>query len=183
MTDHVKDASEYSEQVLSGKIPACEWVKKACQRQIDDLVQEGFQFEFDPDKANRVCKFIELLPHVKGIWAGQPAKLEPWQKFILTTVFGWIDRETQLRRFRTVYIEVPRKNGKSFLTSAVALYMLVADGEAGAEVYSAATTREQARIVFQAAQQMVRKSPALKKRFRIEVYQNKCVNGIFEKLK
>jgi len=169
MKDHVKDANKYIEQVLSGAVPACEWVKKACQRQVDDLAQDDFQFEFSQDKANRVCNFVELLPHVKGIWAGQLARLEPWQKFILATVFGWVDKSTGLRRFRTVYIEVPRKNGKSFLTSAVALYMLVADGEAGAEIYSAATTREQAKIVFQSAQQMVRKSPALKAKFGIGV--------------
>lgn len=167
--DHVKDVNKYIQNVLSGKVPACEWVKKACQRQIDDLEKSDFQFEFKTEKANRVCAFVELLPHVKGIWAGQLVKLEPWQKFILTTVFGWVDRSTGLRRFRTVYIEVPRKNGKSLLTSAVGLYMLVADDEAGAEVYSAATTREQAKIVFQVAQEMVRRSPALKAKFGIGV--------------
>lgn len=170
MTDHVADANQYIEQVLSGEIPACEWVMKACQRQVDDLARgDDFQFRFDLVKANRVCSFVELLPHVKGIWAGQTVTLSPWQKFILTTIFGWVDRESGLRRFKAVYIEVPRKNGKSFLTSAVALYMLVADGEAGAEVYSLATTREQARIVFQVAQQMVRKSPKLKAKFGIGV--------------
>ena len=169
MSDHVANANEYIQKVLSGEIPACDWVKKACQRQIDDLTKDNFQFEFSAEKANRVCNFIELLPHVKGIWAGQLARLELWQKFILTTIFGWVDKSTGLRRFRTVYIEVPRKNGKSFLTSGVALYMLVADGEAGAEIYSAATTREQAKIVFQSAQQMVRKSPAMKEKFGLGV--------------
>lgn len=169
MTDHIKDVNEYIDRVVTGDIPACEWVVKACQRHLDDQANPDFKFEFDPEKAKKVCKFIELLPHVKGKWAGQRAKLEMWQKFIIAMVFGWIHKETGFRRFRTVHIEVPRKNGKSFLTSAVALYMLVADGEAGAEVYSAATTRDQARIVFQSAQQMVRKSPHLRAKYGIKV--------------
>lgn len=169
MTDHIKDVNEYIDHVVTGKISACDWVIKACQRHLDDLANADFQFEFDPVKAKKVCNFIELLPHVKGKWAGQRAKLEPWQKFIVAMVFGWVDKETGFRRFRTVQIEVPRKNGKSFITSAIAIYMLVADGEAGAEVYSAATTREQARIVFQSAQQMVRKSPQLRAKYGIQV--------------
>ena len=166
---HVKDANAYIADVLSDKIDACEWVKKACQRQAHDLEKKDFQFKFNKSKANRVCNFVELLPHVKGIWAGKRVALEPWQKFILTTIFGWVDKKTGYRRYRTVYIEVPRKNGKSFLTSAVAVYMLVADKEIGAEIYSVASTKEQAMIVFRTAQQMVRKSKALREKFGIEI--------------
>jgi phage terminase large subunit-like protein len=165
-------ALRYAHQVVGGEIPSCKWVKAACQRQLDDLARAEsdphFPFEWRPDKAEHVCRFIELLPHVKAEWAGRRLMLEPWQIFILTTVFGWY-RKTGYRRFRTVYIEVPRKNAKSTLSSGVALYMLTADGEQGAEAYSAATTREQARIVFNDAQAMATREPEFRRRFGVRV--------------
>ncbi|ANY62223.1 hypothetical protein MA05_09145 [Comamonas aquatica] len=82
-----------------------------------------------------------MLPHIKGQLAGMPIVLEPWQVFVLTTAFGWVKKDGK-RRFRRVYIEVPRGNAKSTLSSAVGLYMLTADGEGGAECYSLATTRD-----------------------------------------
>lgn len=152
-------ANGYVEDVLAGKIPTCKWVKAACQRQKNDLSRwkgKNAQYRFDVEKASRVCEFIELLPHIKGPLAGQCIKLEPWQVFILTTVFGWVKPDGK-RRFRRGYTEVPRGNAKSTLSSGIGLYMLVADGEGGAEVYSLATTRDQARIVFGDAQNMARK--------------------------
>jgi phage terminase large subunit-like protein len=118
--------------------------------------------------ADNLCAFIERLPHVKGPLAGEPITLEPWQVFILTTVFGWVKADGT-RRFRRSYIEVPRGNAKSTLSSAVGLYMLAADGEGGAEVYSLATTRDQARIVFGDAQTMARRSPGFRNRFSVNV--------------
>jgi phage terminase large subunit-like protein len=118
--------------------------------------------------ADNLCAFVERLPHVKGPLAGQPILLEPWQVFILTTVFGWVKPDGK-RRFRRAYIEVPRGSGKSALSSAVALYMLAADGEGGAEVYSLATTRDQARIVFGDAQAMARRSAGFRTRFGVGV--------------
>ena len=117
-----------------------------------------------------MCQFIELLQHVKGEQAsrGELIRLEDWQCFVLTTVFGWLD-SAGYRRFKTVYTEVPRKNAKSTLSSGVALYMLTADGEAGAEVYSAATSRDQARIVFGDARQMVQKSKDLREALGVKV--------------
>jgi phage terminase large subunit-like protein len=94
--------------------------------------------------------------------------LEPWQVFILSTVFGWVKSDGK-RRFRRSYIEVPRGNAKSTLSSAVGLYMLAADREGGAEVYSLATTRDQARIVFGDAQTMARLSPGFRNRFAVNV--------------
>lgn len=182
-------AVTYARQVLAGEIPACKWTRAACRRQLDDL-QRGetdphFPYEWRPDKAEHVCRFIELLPHVKGEWAGQPVVLEGWQIFILVTVFGWYRRDGR-RRFRTVYIEVPRKNAKSTLSSGVALYMLTADNEGGAEVYSAATTREQARIVFDDARRMAELTPGFRKRFGIKVFAHslvaQAISGIFKPL-
>lgn len=165
---HTDAAFQYARDVVAGEISACKWVRLACERQLNDLEREGFPYVFDAERADRVCRFIEKLPHIKGKWAGGKLTLEPWQAFILTTVFGWVDEDGN-RRFRTAYTEVPRKNAKSTLTSGVALYMLAADGEPGAEVYSAATTRDQAKIVFADAQQMARKSPGLREALGVTV--------------
>ncbi|MEC9083759.1 MAG: terminase large subunit, partial [Pseudomonadota bacterium] len=169
--DYVAIAMEYIRQVLDGEIPACKWVRLACQRQLNDLKREGtaeFPYWFEPALANRVCQFIELLPHVKGEWARERKRLtlEPWQIFRLTTVFGWINQEGY-RRFKTGYNEMPRKQGKSSETSGVGLYLLTADGEPGAEVYSAATTRDQAQITWKDAKQMVDRTPGLQARFGV----------------
>lgn len=160
MRDYVSIANQYIDDVLTGKIPACEWVIKACQRQKRDL--KGLQgYVFNPKKAAKVCYFVEYLRHTKGPLARQRIRLEPWQIFILTTVFGWVAPDGA-RRFKDVYIEVPRGNGKSALSSAVGLYMMAADGEYGAECYSFATTGDQARIVFDVARQMAMMSPDVK---------------------
>jgi phage terminase large subunit-like protein len=166
---YVRKANEYIAGVLSGAIPACEYVKQACQRQVDDLAREDFAYRFDVKKAEDKCFLIELLPHIEGPKAGQLLKLEPWQCFILTTVFGWVHKETGLRRFRRVYIEVPKGNGKSALSSGVMAGMLLADGEGGAQVYSAAPTRDQAKIVFGIAQKMLRRVPKLLAKFGAKI--------------
>lgn len=163
LTDYVKVAQKYADDVLAGKIPACKWVKAACQRQKDDLARwkkKGSPYVFDKAKAEKVCRFIENLTHIKGPLAGTKIKLGAWQVFILTTAFGWVTT-AGTRRFRRVYIEVPRGNGKSAISSGVGLYMLLADGEGGAECYSLATTRQQARIVFGDAQSMARANKGL----------------------
>jgi phage terminase large subunit-like protein len=164
-------AQRYAKDVVAGKIPAGRFVKAACKRQIEDLKRwkaKGSAYRFDTARANKVCRFIELLPHIKGPKAGEPIILEPWQVFILTTVFGWVKADGT-RRFRRVYIEVPRGNGKSALSSGVGLYMLCADNEGGAEVYSFATTRDQAKIVFGDAQNMARRTAGLRSHFGVEV--------------
>lgn len=122
-------------------------------------------YYFDAAAGAHVCQFIELLPHVKGEWArptwvnGLPRfptiVLEDWQVFFLVVLFGWKRSASGLRRFVRAYLEVARKNAKSTLAAGVALYMLAADGEPGAEVYSAATKKDQARIVWDVARQMV----------------------------
>jgi len=174
-------ARRYAEAVVAGELTACRWVQLACRRQLDDLARfkgKASPYRFNPKLTDRsgkafapadnLCAFIERLPHVKGPLAGEPIKLEPWQVFILTTVFGWVQADGR-RRFRRSYIEVPRGNAKSTLSSAVGLYMLAADGEGGAEVYSLATTRDQARIVFGDAQMMARRSAGFRSRFGVAV--------------
>ncbi len=180
-TQYTTVAGRYAEAVVAGEIPSCRWVRFACQRQLSNLARfkgKASPYRFNPKlrdregrafhPADNLCAFIERLPHVKGPLAGEPIKLEPWQVFILTTVFGWVKPDGK-RRFRRSYIEVPRGNAKSTLSSAVALYMLAADGEGGAEVYSLATTRDQARIVFGDAQTMARRSKGFRSRFGVAV--------------
>ncbi len=169
---HVERAHQYALDVVAGRVPACKWVKAACQRQLDDLEREAndlaWSFYFDADAAERACRFISLLRHVKGKWAGSRISLEPFQEFSLSCVFGWKRKEDNLRRFRTVYEELPRKNAKSTKLAGIGLYMLSADEEWGAEVYSAATTRDQARILFEIAQQMARIDGEFRARFQVE---------------
>ncbi|HWX48137.1 MAG TPA: terminase TerL endonuclease subunit [Roseomonas sp.] len=170
---YVARANAYARSVVSGRTPACRWVVAACQRQIADL-QRGkdkrWPYVFDKERAERICRFIELLPHIKGPKArrSELIRLEAWQCFILTTVFGWVHRETGLRRFKRVHIEVPRGNAKSTLSSGVALFMLAADGESGAEVYSAATHRDQAKIVWGDAHAMAQRAAGLRRSLGVE---------------
>jgi len=117
---------------------------------------------YDAEAAERAVGFFrDCLTHVKGELAGKPFELDTWQENIVATLFGW-KLDNGYRRFRTSYIEIPRKNGKSTLCAGLALYMLISDGEAGAEVYSAAAEREQASIVFDIAAQMVQAEPILR---------------------
>lgn len=177
MNEYIERAQQYMRDVLDGTIPTCKWTKLAVQRQADDLQREQsdeWPWVFDTDAASRPCAFAELLPHIKGKWAreGKLLELEPWQCFILTTVFGWLHHETRLRRFLEAYEEEARKNGKSAKGSALLLYMLSADGEHGAECYTAATTRDQARIVFDDAKAMAERSPGLRTHLGVAIMQH-----------
>ncbi|WP_395706995.1 terminase large subunit [Casimicrobium huifangae] len=125
------------------------------------------EFTFDERAAETAVRFFErLLIQSKGEWAGEPFALLDWERHVLREVFGW-KRADGTRRYRIAYIEVPRKNGKSTFCAGVALYLLEADGEPGAEVYSAAADREQAAIVFDEAKSMVSASPILSKRSQV----------------
>jgi len=167
-------AVQYAEGVRDGTIPACRWIRLACQRFLDDLSwqdDDTFDFIYDAEAAERACGFMEKMPHIKGRWAakGLRLKLEQWQAFLWCNAFGWKRKADGLRRFRRVLLIVPRKNAKSTMASAAGIYMFCADGEHGAEVYSGATTEKQAWEVFGPARLMCRKSPALCDRFGIEV--------------
>jgi phage terminase large subunit-like protein len=121
---------------------------------------------FDQDAADRAVKFINRLQHTKGRWAGVPFKLRPWQERIIRDVFGWKNADGT-RQYRYLYIEIPRGNGKSELCAAIALLLLFADLEPGAEIYGAACDRDQASIVFNVAAAMVRQHPKLRRRCKI----------------
>lgn len=121
---------------------------------------------YDEKKAERAVRFVKLLRHTKGKWAGQRFNLLEWQEDLLRKLFGTVD-ENGYRVYRKCYVEIPKKNGKTELGAAIALYLLVADGEYGAEVYSAACDRDQASIVYNVAATMVDMEPELKKRLRV----------------
>ncbi len=168
---HTDKALRYIADVMSGKQPACKWVKLACQRQLDDLGRQNtpeFPFVFNEKAANRVCKFIEQMPHIRGFHG--KLKLEDWQAFIYTTVFGWLHADSDhLRRFRRVITIVPRGNGKSAMTAPLGLYMTAMDNEPGAECYVAATSLDQTRHVYTTAQHMARRTPEFTSRYGVEV--------------
>ncbi|EKR5135227.1 HK97 family phage prohead protease [Escherichia coli] len=171
---NVNAANQYARDVVRGKIVACQFVIQACQRHLDDLMAEkskSFRYRFDKDLAERAAKFIQLLPHTKGEWAFKrmPITLEPWQLFVICCAFGWVNKGSRLRRFKEVYTEIPRKNGKSAISAGVALYCFACDNEFGAEVYSGATTEKQAWEVFRPARLMCKRTPMLTEAFGIEV--------------
>jgi len=163
-------AEQYVDDVLGGQVKACQWVRLACERHRKDLDtgQERGLF-FDETAAKLAVVFFGILRHWKGEWAGKPVTLEPWQQFATWSAFGW-KRTDGLRRFRTVYLEVARKNGKTTWAGGTGLFLMEADGEPGAEIYSAATKREQARISHRDATEMVRQSKPLQK--TIQIYKD-----------
>jgi len=171
--DFAARATQYAHDVVEGRQIACKWVRLACQRHLNDLAhaEAGWIYEFNPElidikgkayrPANRICLFAEKLPHIKGDWAarGELIKLEDWEVFILASAFGWINKITGKRRFRQLDIFIPRKNAKSTLAAVIGLFMLSADGEFGAEVYSGATSKDQAFEVFRPARLMAVATP------------------------
>jgi len=163
---NVNAANKYARDIVAGKIPACKEVIQACDRHLNDLAKEkskDYPYQFDKDLAEKVCNFIQLLPHTKGKWAREREliTLQPWQKFIFCCIFGWVKKSNGMRRFTEAYCEIPRKNGKSIIAAGVGNYMLCADGEYGAEVYCGASTEKQAWEVFRPAKLMLEKTPAL----------------------
>ena len=175
-------ATRYAQAVVAGDVIACKWHRLACQRHLDDLAraESGWRYVWNPElidaagkayrPAERICRFAELMPHIKGDWAarGQTITLEDWQVFCLASIFGWIDAATGKRRFRVADLFVPRKNAKSTIASVIGLYMLGPDGEFGAEVYSGATSQDQALEVFRPAQLMARATPGYRSAYGVQ---------------
>jgi phage terminase large subunit-like protein len=148
----------YALNVTGGVIPAGKYHRLACARHLRDVARVDWPYRLDLDKVARLLVFVKELKHYKGQWAGQTIKLEPYQVFRLGSMVGWVHRQTGLRRFRRAYHEIPRKNGKSLEAAIVALYITFFDGEGGADGYCAATKKDQARIVWGDAAQLVKSS-------------------------
>ncbi|WP_127059117.1 terminase large subunit [Veillonella ratti] len=175
----------YHQAIEKGKVVTSQKVKRLYDHLIQNMADKNNPYRFDEGKAQYVIDFIErFCKHSKGKWAGKPVILELWQKALLSALFGFVDKKTGLRQYRELILIVARKNGKSTLSSGIGDYLLIADGEAGPEIYSAATKRDQAKIIWNEAVKMVKKSPALNKRCQCLVSKIKCkVNdGVFEPL-
>lgn len=155
---------EYYRKIKTGEILVSKRVEKIYDKLINDMKDKSGQYKFDEKKALRPIEFIEkFCKHSKGEWAGSPLKLDLFQKAFISALFGFVDKKTGLRKYKEAFFMVARKNGKSSLLAGLSLYMLIADGEAGAEVYSVATKKEQAKIVFDETLNMVKQSPQLSK--------------------
>ncbi len=172
--DYAAIARQYARDVVSGKQPACKWIRLQCERFLEELKEQRrkeFPFRFEPRKAARFCAFIECLPHIKGpnARAKEDIVLEPWQIWIFANAFGWLRKANGLRRYRRLFLVVPRKNGKSIIASGAGLYMFCMDGEPGAEVYAGCTNEWKAKLAFEPAQKMVQRLSSLRSALGIEV--------------
>lgn len=177
---------KYYNQIESGKAVVSEKVRRTYKHLMDKLVRDGDSaYVYDDRKAQYVIDFIQTFcKHSKGKWGGKPVVLELWQKALISALFGFVDKYTGLREYRQLILIIGRKNGKSTLASCIGLYLLVADGEAGPEIYSAATKKDQAKIIWKEARSMIKKSPALAKRLALRVAEIRCGfnEGTFEPL-
>ena len=154
-------AQGYINEVLAGTVKVGRLERLAVERFVFDL--EDGAVQLDREAADRVFRFFSVLRHTKTRqWAGRQFLLTGWQAFVLLNLFGLIGAATGLRVYRIAYIQIARKNGKSTFAAGIALYLLTYDGEIGAEVYSAATKKDQAKIVWKDAREMVRQSPGLR---------------------
>jgi phage terminase large subunit-like protein len=161
---------DYSHDVISGEVIACQKHKWACMRFLRDIEREGteeFPFIFDEDKAIRFFKWMNLFRHTKGVLRGKRIEPHEIQYFVFGNIYGWVHRETGYRRFRKAYWQVGRKNAKSQSLAAVATYEAMAFGEGMSEVYIGATKTEQAQIVWKEAKAMLNGCDELKGKYRV----------------
>ena len=179
---------EYYQWILKNPNKVCYKIKTVYKKLVQDIYNpkqvsffnelteenETHTYVFNEKKGNKPIEFIEkFCKHSKGKWAGQPVVLELFQKAFIQALFGFVDKDTGLRKYKKGALFIGRKNGKSTMDSGLANFMLTKDGEGGAEVYSVATKKDQAKVVWDEAKRMIKKSPALNKRIRC------LVGGIF----
>jgi phage terminase large subunit-like protein len=159
---------KYAKDILSGKIDVCDYARLSVQRHYDDL-KKDWDYYFDHQAGLYPIKFFGLLMHFKGEWAGSNFEPSPWQAWVLYVFFGW-KRKDGTRRFRYMYIEVPRKNGKTTFVAAMSLFHLLMDGENAPEIYTAATTRDQAAICLDTARGIANCTSHLNKYLTVRQY-------------
>lgn len=176
---------EYWEQIENGEVVVGEKIRETYRKLIKDMETKVSVYYYSHSRANHVIEFIEnFCKHSKGKVAGKPVILELWEKAMLAAVFGFIDIEG-CRKYREAILIVAKKNGKSLISSCVGLYMQVADGEGGPEIYSVATKKDQAKIIWNESKRMVKKSPALSRRIKALVAELSSENfndGTFKPL-
>jgi phage terminase large subunit-like protein len=171
----VRDAIDYAEALAAGRQRASIHARLAAERFLGDLADAahpGSQWEFDDERAWRAMLFTEEMPNIKGPVAGKPIALMDWQKFAYANIFGWLERGTATRRFRQGVVYVPKGNGKTTVSAPLAMYLTFGEGEGGAEGYAAAVTRDQARILFETAQNMVRRSAKMRREWGVDALTN-----------
>lgn len=160
---------EYWREIESGRVLVSQKVKKVYSKLVQEIESPDpkSKYIFDVKKATKPIRFIEkYCKHSKGEWSGRPVRLELFQKAYISALFGFVDRKTGLRRFTESFFMVARKNGKSTMLAGIALYLLVADQEPGAELYTVATKKDQAKLIFDEVQNMIKQSPELRKILR-----------------
>lgn len=166
---NIGETHQYPQDVVDGKIVVCRYIRLACERHFRDLKSgKDRGLTFDENSAQVAIDFFRLLKFSKGRWAGKPFDPTPWQRFMIGSIYGW-KRADGSRRFRTLHLEVARKNGKTETAAGFGLLGLVADGEEGAEIYCVATKRDQAKLTFDIAKKMVSKS-VLRNHLRPKVF-------------
>lgn len=175
---------QYNNAIQNREIVVCEKVRKIYDNLARNVLAENSEYFYSHNRAIHIINFFErYLRHSKGKWGGQKIRLELWQKAMLSALFGFVDIGGK-RQYNRCILIVGKKNGKSFLSSGVGLYGLTSDNEAGPEIYSVATTREQAKIIWDEARRMRNKAPALNKRIRstISGLYNDANDGVFKPL-
>jgi phage terminase large subunit-like protein len=174
--DHAKIAERFAASVLDGSFPAGEKLIAAVKRQAADLKRQGpkFPYVFDVAVGAKVCRFLELLPHVEGPKTREACVLEPWQVWTVVTSYSWVSKVTRYPRFRRITLFLGKGQGKTFLAAGLALETL-ATGTLGEKVYSAATTRDQAGLSFQTARMMLNLKPEVRDHFGLVVEQHQIV--------
>lgn len=164
--DDYNPIGEYWEQMQQGIVTVPQTIYRTYKKLNSDLTAKDSEFFYSHKRANHILEFAEnYCRHSKGKMGGKPVELELWEKAFLAAAFGFIDIEGN-RKYREVVLIVAKKNGKSLLASIVGLYLQTADGEPGPEIYAVASKKDQAKIIWQEARRMVKKSPALKKRLK-----------------
>lgn len=174
---------EYWNHIESKEVIVCDKLYRTYKKVVNDLNNPG-EFFYSPKRANHIIEFIEnYCRHSKGKMGGKPVILELWEKAMLATIFGFINIEG-IRKYQFAELIIAKKNGKSLLSSCVGLYLQVADGEPGPEVYSVATKKDQAKIIWQESKRMVKKSPTLRKRIKTLVAEmdSDFNDGVFKPL-
>lgn len=181
--DNYNPILEYWNQIENKEIVVCDKLYRTYRKVINDLNNPG-EFFYSCKRGNHIIEFIEnYCRHSKGKMGGKPVILELWEKAMLATIFGFVNIEG-IRKYQFAELIIAKKNGKSLLSSCVGLYLQVGDGEAGPEVYSVATKKDQAKIIWAESKRMVKKSPALKKRIRALVAEmdSDFNDGVFKPL-
>jgi phage terminase large subunit-like protein len=179
-TGFVRDAIDYAEDLANKRKAASEHARLAAERFLrdhDETLRPGSQYEFRPDLAAGAMLFASSMKNIKGPVANKPLLLMEWQKFVFANIFGFVERGTTTRRFRQGAVFVPKGNGKTTISAPLAMYITFGEDEGGAEGYAAAVTRDQARILFEVAQNMVRRSDEMRREWGVGV----LTNSIFQR--